>query len=161
GESREEAADKKAVELNLTKVTAYLGGYLVRLQMQAGRDLKGLVGVECRPDHCLFLPSTTERALIHLDGPADREQQLPTKLIWEKKNPNAYGNFQSMFDQQTPDGMHTTPSSMGTERWKQFTGEGTNSRYSVRLAAGPNPDSPFPPLTPGQFKLADSTLKDF
>src|SRR5262249_31163424 len=29
-ESREDAADKKAVELNLTKVTAYLGGYLVR-----------------------------------------------------------------------------------------------------------------------------------
>ncbi len=160
-EAKEEAADKKAVELNLTRATLYLGGYLVRLQMQAGRDLKGLVPVECKPDHCLFLPSTIERALIHLDGPVDREELLPGKLLWEKKNPNAYGSFQSMFDQQTPDGLHTTPSSMGTERWKQITGEGTNSKYNVRLAAGPSPESSFPALTPGQFKLVDPTLKDF
>jgi serine/threonine protein kinase len=160
-DSREEGADKRAVELNLTRVTAYLGGYLIRMQVQSGRDLKGLTPVECRPDHCLFLPATAERTLIHLDGPADKDELLQKKLTWEKKNPNAYGNFQSMFDQQTPDGMHTTPAGMGQDRWKQFTGEGTNSKYGVRLAAGPIADSPFPQLTPSQFKLMDANLKDF
>jgi hypothetical protein len=160
-ESREEAGDKRPIELNLTRVTAYLGGYLIRLQVQAGRDLKGLPPVECRPDHCLFLPAVAERTLIHLDGPADRDELLQKKLTWEKKGPNAYGTFQSVFDQQTPDGMHTTPPGMGQDRWKQFTGEGTNSKYGVRLAAGPNADSPFTELTPGQFRPTDTGIKDF
>lgn len=160
-DSREEAGDRRPVELNLTRVTAYLGGHLIHMQVQAGRDLKGLPAVECRPDHCLFLPAAAERTLIHLDGPADRDELLQKKLTWEKKGPNAYGNFQSVFDQQTPDGTHTTPAGMGQDRWKQFTGEGTNSKYGVRLAAGPGADSPFAALAPGQFKPMDVSLKDF
>jgi hypothetical protein len=146
------APTDQVVSANLTRVTTYLGGHLVRLN--AGKDIKGLVPVQCKPDECLFLPRTQEAALIHLDGPeTEVDKLLKEKLLWEAGR-NAYGKFTFMFDQQPPERMSVK--TIKTDRWKTFTKE-EMSEFDVKLAAGPDAETPLTQLTPAPFKLMDLT----
>jgi hypothetical protein len=139
------AAAGQKVLARLTHVTTYLAGSLLRIH--AGRDLKGLVPVECKPAGCLFLPSPGGSSLVHLDGTDADEMTLRDKLQWESGG-NAYGTFNTMLDQQPPG--EEVPLLMSLERWKSFTGE-VASKYGARLPAPPDEDA-LPRALPSQFK---------
>jgi serine/threonine protein kinase len=146
-------ADKQ-VNLELTRVTTYLGGHLLRLN--AGKDLKSLLTVQVKPEKCLFLSPPNGKALVHLDGPDTSKEKLREKLLW-MAGMNGYGTFASMFfDQQSMNGEASVTSMDGTE-WKSFTGE-DKSEMGVALANGPASDASYPQLTPDRFQPKKSTL---
>jgi hypothetical protein len=137
------------VVVSLTQVTTYLGGHLIRLV--AGKDLKGLVPITCKPTSCAFLPGGREpHALVHLDGPETDEKGFQEKLKWEGDE-NAYGAFANLLDQQPP-GEAMSPPGMKKEKWQNFSGD-TTSSYDARptnsLPAEPN----YTRLEPKQFEL--------
>jgi hypothetical protein len=123
--------------------------------VRAGKDLRGLVPIRCKPDQCLFVPAAPagDRVLVHLEGPESEETALRAKLAWEGGH-NAYGPFNALLDFQAPeDGKMPQPYNL--ERWKAFSNEYTTSTYSARLATPAVADTPFTRALPGQFRPAD------
>jgi serine/threonine protein kinase len=157
-ETKEEnaAASGPKVAMRLRRVTTYLGGNLIRLQV--GKDLKALVPMDCKTSYCLFVPPATGRALIHLDGPEISDDKFGEKLKWEG-DANAYGNFNPLFDQQQSDTSVMSRFTMNLDKWKTFCGETTSKFTGVKLATGPAADKdPFTQMKPSQFKPAASDL---
>ncbi len=144
-----------SVVLNLTRTTTYLGGHLLRLG--AGKDLKGLVPIDCKPVGSLFLPATSGRTLVHLDGPETEEKALGEKLKWVGEK-NAYGAFTWAFDQQPRGDEMAMGRPMTMETWKRFTREETTSQFGVKLDAVPPAEPAYARLLPSQFVLP-ATLK--
>jgi hypothetical protein len=143
------AATPLRAALKLNQVTTYLGGPLLHLSV--GKDLKGVVPVEVRPQDCLFVPAPAARQLVYLEG--SEEKALEKKLEWSGGR-NAYGRgYNSMLEQQPPGEAMMLPP-LNQEGWKKFTGE-TTSRFGVELAGAPAEGDAFAQLTPAQFKLAD------
>jgi hypothetical protein len=143
------AAAQKVV-VRLAQVTTYLGHHLI--QLQAGKDLKGLVPVVCKPTDCLFVPAPAGRSLLHVEGAEVEEKALREKLQWDGDR-NAYGAFTSLLDQQPPG--DEMPLLMSLDKWKAFTGEGAGSKFGVKPAAVPPADTPFTQVLPSQFKPAE------
>ncbi|MGL4550083.1 MAG: hypothetical protein ACRC33_02755, partial [Gemmataceae bacterium] len=125
------AAHKVAVGLD--RVTAYLGGPLLRLK--AEKDPAGLVPVEVRASASLFLPSNGAKSLIALEGPEGEEKRFENKWSWTGTK-NAYGKYPSMLSQEG--GAEMAPPAMGTERWKTMTGDdgATFNVVPTRVPAG-------------------------
>src|SRR5205807_904483 len=109
----------------LTHVTTYLAGPLV--YQRAGKDLKGLVQVQCEARDSLFLPANSEGALVRLDGPETDEKTLKDKFAWRSDH-NAYGAFKDMVAFQPGGEEMTLPISV--EKWKTLFGE-TMSKFAV------------------------------
>jgi hypothetical protein len=138
------------VVVSASRMTTYLGGHLIRLQ--AGKDLKGLVPVLCRPTDCLFVPGPSGRSLVHLEGVEVEEKTLREKLQWEGDR-NAYVTFPSLLDRQPPG--DEMPLLMSLDKWKAFTGEGAGSKFGVKPAAMPPADTTCTQMVPSQFKPAE------
>jgi hypothetical protein len=135
--------------LKLSRVTAYLGGHLVR--MRASREMKGQVPVHVKPaTDCLFV-AAGGRALVHLDGPDTSEDRMKLLLAWEGHH-NLYSRFNDMLDQQPRDAMDMRPPPYDKDKWKGFTGE--DARFTgVALADPPAPEESLVRLTPARFRV--------
>jgi serine/threonine protein kinase len=151
--AHEAVSDKGAMVARLNRVTTYLQGNLLRVR--AGKDLKGLTRIECRPADCLFLapgPPAVDRILVHLEGPEGEETALRAKLTWgEEGVQNAYGGFSCLLDQQTPE---EGKMPLFKEQWRSFSNE-SSSEFGARLALPVAADVVFTQLVPAQFKPAD------
>jgi serine/threonine protein kinase len=148
-------ADGQKGVLRLKKVTAYLGGHLVRID--ASKNPRGLIPIHAEPDRCLFAPAPTGRALLHLEGiEPDREMLKDRLLVWEGGE-NVYGPFTSLLDMPLRDdvGMGLV---MSKEKWRTFTGEAA-SHFAVKLASSPR-GVPFPEVDPASVKLPEE-IGDF
>jgi hypothetical protein len=133
------------MEAHLSHITTYLGGPLVHFH--AGKDLKGLVQLQCEAKECLFLPAVADGPFVRLDGPETDDKML-AKLIW-KGDHNAYGAFKDMVAFQPNEQEMTLPISL--EKWKTLFGE-TMSKFSVKPAGVPNPNALLSQTLPEQFK---------
>jgi hypothetical protein len=141
------------VVTTLTRVTTFLGAPLLRLQ--AGKDLKGLVAVQCNPSACLFV-AASGRPLVQIDAPETTEERLRDKLLWSAANPNKYANFTDLLRQQ-PGGEEMGPLPWGWMKWQTFAQESNSTKIEGlrSLFASPPGDGAFPQLTLGKFKPAD------
>ena len=72
--------------LAFARLTAYLGGPLIRLQ--AGKDVKSLVPLICQPADCLFVPGAG-RALCNLTPETGRGAQGPPQVVRPEPTPTA------------------------------------------------------------------------
>jgi serine/threonine protein kinase len=148
----EEPAPDAADGIQLSRVTAYLGGHLLRLH---ARDVKALMPVKFSPvSNCLFVsaaPTNFPNSLIHVDGPEVSDDRLKTLLTWEGQH-NAYTEFTQLLDQQ-PDGGAMPAMPYGSVRWKEFTGETGAAFDRVRFRDRPAADAPLSRVTPARFKL--------
>jgi hypothetical protein len=151
-------ATSATANVKLSRLTAYLGGYLVRLK--AGRELKSLVPVHCKPiADCLFVAADKKSTLIHLDGPSANEEKMRNLVQWEGGKNNNYSNFDRMLDQQPPENsMEMSDAPYGQDKWKAFTGESDGRFGSVRFAEAPPLDK-LPQATPGNFKVYDADMQ--
>ncbi len=157
GTTKDMPAPTGTLSLELKKVTSYLGGHLIRVR--AVKDLKSLAQLRCEPEACLFLPSSGDRALIHLEGPESEERGLKSKLAWNG-GPNAYGSFNTLLEQQSIGSMMKMPLPSPLEAWKNnFSGE-TNSEYNIKLINPPAADTAFTLLQPSAFRTTEK-LKDY
>ncbi len=143
--------------MTLKKATTYLGGNLIHFR--AGKDLKSLALVQCRPEDCLFLPAA-DRALVHLEGPESEERGLLEKLFWEHVGKNAYGTFTTLLEQQSVGTMMMMPLPSKLEEWKNNVSGETESDYNVKLPSPPAADTAFTQLLPSAFRT-DDKLKDY
>jgi hypothetical protein len=133
----------------LSHVTAYLGGHLLRLH---ARDVKALMPVKFNSvSNCLFVSAAPTNSLIHVDGPEVSDDRLKTLLPWEGQH-NAYTDFTQLLDQQ-PEGGVMPAMPYGSLRWKEFTGETGAAFDRVRFRDRPAADAPLSRVTPAQFKL--------
>jgi hypothetical protein len=145
------------VQATLAKVTAYLTDNLVRLQ--ASKDQRMPVPVHCDARACLFV-AAAGRALVHLDGPETREDQLHDRLTWTGEG-NAFGNLKDrMFDQVEPgDEMKMAGPTVGAERWRSLFKEDDNSHFlPVVHFAESAPEAPFARVKSPQMR--PRTLKE-
>jgi serine/threonine protein kinase len=140
--------DNHRVDLRLSRVTTYLGGHLINLT--SGKDPNNLIPVRCLPKNCLFIPSPSGKALVHLEGPEASDKALKEKLDWQSMGTNGYGNFTSAVDQQPMGAEMAQP--MNMEKWKKFTGE-KESEFELKLKKAPPIDAPFTQLKPEEFEL--------
>jgi hypothetical protein len=143
-ESGAEAAPPgQSIRATLGKVTAYLTQHLVRLQ--AGREQRGPVPVECEARECIFV-AASDKSLVHLDGPETGEDRLRERLTWTGEG-NVYGNLKDrMFDQMVPgDEMAMSGPTLGAERWKSLFKEDGNSQFlpAVQFDAAPPAEGSF------------------
>jgi hypothetical protein len=146
--SLDDAPAGQTINVKLSHLTAYLGGYLLRLK--AG-DLKSLVPVHCSGVvDCLFV-AANKKSLIHLDGPSSNEDRMKMLVQWDGKN-NAYSEHDNMLDQQAPEDPLTMDKPYGQEEWKNFTGETEAKFNTVKFAEAPGPDT-LAQARPTGFKL--------
>jgi hypothetical protein len=120
--------------VRLDRVTAYLGGQLLRLH--AGKDLGALAPLTIAPTECLF-HAANGRALVQLDGAQARDRTLREKLLWTPGS-NVYGNFTDMLTQQSQ-GAEMAPPPLTQQDWRALTGE-MEARFLAVKFAGPLPD---------------------
>jgi hypothetical protein len=144
----------QAANVKLSRLTAYLGGYLVRLK--AGRDLKSLVPVHCKPiTECLFV-AADKTSLIHLDGPSANEEKMKFLVQWEGGKNNSYSDFYTMLDQQPPESsMEMSDPPYGRDKWKAFTGESDGKFTSIKFVDAPALDK-LDQTTPASFKVREA-----
>jgi hypothetical protein len=144
----EPAPDAADAVKELSHVTAYLGGHLVRLH---ARDVKALVPVHLKPSYCLFVAAaSTTNSLIRVDGPEVSEDRLHSLLNWEGSH-NAYTDFTQMIEQAPDGGAMAMPSTR--DKWKEFTGETGAVFDRVRFRDRPAADTPPARVTPARFRL--------
>jgi serine/threonine protein kinase len=138
------------VNVSVSHTTAYLAGHFLRLK--TGKDLKGLVPVQCDASQALFVAASNQ-SFIHLDGPETSEQELLKKLPWSGKK-NVYGGYTDMVTQQ-PLGEEPPPPLMKTDRWKMFSSDKTSASVARVKFTNPPGDTAFPRLLPAMFKAMD------
>jgi hypothetical protein len=144
----------QSATVKLSRLTAYLGGYLVRLK--AGRDLKSLIPVHCKGiADCLFVAANKKTTLIHLDGPNSTEDRMKAIVLWDGGSHNAYSDFDSMLDQQPEDPAAMSDPPYGQDKWKTFTGEPDGNFGSVKFADTPAVDK-LAHTKAASFKLRDA-----
>ncbi len=141
----------QAIRATLGKVTTYLTGHLVRLQ--AGKEQRGPVPVQCVAKGCLFVAAAS-RSLVHLDGPETSEDRLKERLDWTGDG-NAYGNLKDrMFDQQPDDEMAMPGPTVGAERWKSLFKEEGNSLFlqAIQFREPPPAEASFARVVSTQMR---------
>jgi hypothetical protein len=145
-------ANGAADGIQLTHVTAYLTGNLVRFRAQ---DVRGLMPVHFTSvSDCLFVvPRSTGKALVHLDGPETDPDKMKVLLTWDGRH-NAYLNFPQMLDQQPTGDPAMVMAGMPytQDKWKDFTGERDGMFKGVSLPDLPAADAPLAKAAPGRFK---------
>jgi hypothetical protein len=123
--SREDVPAGQLGVLRLEHVTAYLvdrpGAPAHLVQLQAGKDLKGLTPLQVRAQNSLFI-TRDGGSLVHLESPVTTEEQLRSLVLWENGKHNAYSNFTLLLDQQLP-GEESPRLRYDAARWKDYTGE--------------------------------------
>lgn len=144
-----EAPSGPPVQVSLDRVTAYLGGHLVELRTsQEGRDL---VPVQVKAaTRCLFA-SAGRKSLVHFEGEMADEQKVRARFTWDGGGRNAYGNYESMVDQQPTRGEGMPLAPMGRERWTAVSHEDARWVDRVRFA-GPVEEKPLQAMLPGDFR---------
>jgi hypothetical protein len=140
--------DTYRTEVTLHKVTAYVGGSLIRLI--TGKDPRGLVPVNCKATNCLFVPAGTGKPLISLEG-ADTEQVALKRDKWNwESGQNAYGPFKHLLAQATGGEEMGGALPEGPDQWKTKPGEDA-STFGVELSRTPLPETRFSQMDPAQF----------
>ncbi len=144
-----------AVNVALTKVTTFLSGNLLRLNV--GNDLKGLIPIHVAPTECFFAAANAGKSLIHLDGPETDPQKLKIeKLLDWQAGANSYVLASSpYFDQQPPGEAMSVKMPMDADSWKTFSGE-ERSLFDGKFTIAPPPDLKFAKVTPEVIKPQDS-----
>jgi serine/threonine protein kinase len=159
--AREAAPTAGVMVARLSQVTTYLQGNLLRVL--AGKDLKGLTPLACKPSDCLFLapPPAPDRVLVLLEGPEVEEMGLRGKLTWgEDGSRNAYGSFGRLLVGQAPE-EGKMALVVNKDHWPTFANE-PQSPFNARLApASIAVDAAFTELVPGQFKPAEDPSAGF
>jgi hypothetical protein len=145
--------------LRLRKSTTYLGDHLIRLR--AAKVLRRVAKVQCEADDCLFLPASSERALVHLECPESEERSLMDKFSWSRGSKNAYGSFGTLLEQQSVGVMPKMSSPSNLDAWKNNISGESASDYNVKLTSTPAVDTPLGQLLPSAFRTADKSLKDY
>jgi serine/threonine protein kinase len=141
------------VNATINHTTAYLSGtvnvsgYFIRLK--AGKELKGLVPLQCRSTGSLFVAAAGQ-TFIHLEGPAANEDRLKEKLPWSGEQ-NVYAGYTDMLAQQPID-VDARPPVMDQDHWKKFTNDTTSKYPTMVKFTTPPGDTPFIRMTPGMFK---------
>ncbi|MFO0881325.1 MAG: serine/threonine-protein kinase [Gemmataceae bacterium] len=141
------------MRLALDRATTYLGGHLVRLS--SAKDPRGLVPLRCRAENSLFLPASTSKTLVQLEGPDSDDKGLRDKFTWKDGRQNAYGGYTSLLTQDSTDGMAAP---MGMDRWKMLPGEEA-STFNVKMERLPPTTTSFTSIEAGQFRVP-KTLSD-
>ncbi len=141
----------------LRQTTTYLQGPLLRVQ--AGKDPKGLVAIQCRPDECLFVPAAAsgDRVLVHIEGPEGEEKAVLGKITWDAGR-NAYGNFNPLLAYQAPeDGK--MPQMRDVNFWKTWSNDLQSTYGGISLAQPPASDTLFTQVLPAQFKPGEDVRR--
>ena len=90
------------VEVQLHRITTYLGGHL--LNLIADPKTQALPPVHVRPvDDCLFI-AADNKVLIRLDGVDVNGERMTDQLVWQG-NHNAYNRFMDMLEKMPSDKM--------------------------------------------------------
>jgi hypothetical protein len=138
------------VNVTIGHTTAYVSGYFVRLK--AGKELKGLVPLQCKATGSLFVAAASGQPFIHLDGLAADKDKLKEKLAWSGEQ-NVYGGYSEMLNQQPLD-EDPRPLPIMKADWATFTTD-TTSKFVGMMKFPPPSDTPFVRMTPGMFKQMD------
>jgi serine/threonine protein kinase len=147
-ENGPDAVPTHRLPVSLSRVTAYLGGHLVRLR---SADLKSLVPVIVDPAQaCLFVSADGSKALIHLEGTMATDDQVREKVVW-KGDQNRYSNFLNMLDQQ-PSTMEMRMDAVTREKWTDFASDLGSKFVSVTFAGPLWPKARAAELTPDSFR---------
>ncbi len=152
------ASDQTTDQMTLTlkKMTAYLGGNLVRL-----RTKDSLTPVHCVATDCLFVGAARE-PLIEVNE-MDLSQVLEDKdlarlLTWTGGGRIEYGNYDTMLDQTPPAAGMAMP--IGAARWETVWGQNTGDKQ-VKLfrwaVPPPTGDEPFDTAVTSQFRPLEAT----
>jgi hypothetical protein len=148
-----EAPAPPVVQMKLTRVTAYLTDYLVRLRaLTLGKEP---VSIQVSPaTNCLFA-SADGKPLVHLEGVDIGNDQMKSVLTWVGGRQNAYSKFQPMLD-QSPQADEVAMPTMDHDSWKQFTGEWDASFPTPSVKFAEPPEAPLagslPRALPSHFR---------
>jgi hypothetical protein len=123
------ATTNSVIDIELTNVTACLGGNVLNLKSAMPKPVQ-VLPVIFTPNQCLFLPSSLDGVLIHMDGPDLEADKLDKQFQW-KGGANAYGSYMTFLDINQPD-----MSLKNVIAWQTFIGEkqDTVSKYRVPLS---------------------------
>jgi hypothetical protein len=137
------------VSISLTRLTAYLGNNLIRLDVP---DLKGLipVGVD-QAASCLFVPAEG-RALLHFQGLRTPEEIVREMVSW-KGEQNLYStHFLSMFDQQAS-ALEMPLDLVSQAKWKDFAVESDSKFVPVKFFGPLWPALPAAEMVRENFRI--------
>jgi hypothetical protein len=142
-------ASKPEVAVRLNKVTAYLGGYLVRLR---AATLESLVPVHCTPSNSLLVSAGDRKALLHLEAGPKNAREAQNRLVLDRGDGNNYANFSPMLDQQS--GENETATVVTQDGWRDKENE---VRFDAVKFAGPlwtdNDQVSAARVSPGAFAM--------
>jgi serine/threonine protein kinase len=133
------------VSVSLARVTAYLGGNLIRLRTA---DLRGVIPVNCNQIRdCLFV-AADQKSFISLEGVKADPEQVHDKIHWTGES-NRYGDgFVNMIGQQPPQDVMPGKPVLITG-WPDFAGE-KDAKFGKVVFKGP--------LWPGEEKVQASEV---
>jgi hypothetical protein len=136
------APEGKEIAVQLSNVTAYLGGHLVRLH---AANLGSLVPVHFNPPakSCLLASAGERKALVHLEGGVKDDKAALGRLVWTGEA-NNYSNFGPMLDQQPPEGEMPRPM-IPQKEWKDKESESESKFEAVKFAGALWPDGDVSP----------------
>ncbi len=120
------------VSVSLTKVTAYLGGNLIRLRTDG---LRGVIPVNCNQVRdCLFV-AAEQKSFISLEGVKADQEQVHEKIHWTGES-NRYGDsFVNMIGQQ-PRGEEMPGQPVLIGGWPKFADE-KDAKFGKVMFEGP------------------------
>ncbi len=122
------APPKPEIAVRLNQVTAYLGGYLVRLR---AASLDSLVPVTCTPSKSLLVSAGDRKALLHLEAGPKNAPEAQSRVAL-KGDGNNYANFSPMLDQQSAD--NETATVVTQDGWRDKESE---TKFDAVKFSGP------------------------
>jgi hypothetical protein len=156
GKSDEPAMVLPGAQVTLSRLTAYLTDSLILLRAgknEETKNIKGLVATQItQASRCLFAAPREGKALVHLDGLDDLndEQQLKRLFSWVGDN-NVYSNFVTMLDHQ-PRGESMALARFDSKKWREVFDQQETEPHFARLKFQAPPERLTRAL-PAQFKL--------
>jgi serine/threonine protein kinase len=146
---------RTSLHLEMSQVTAYLGGNLLRLQ--AEKAVRSTIPLNADPvTNCLFVPlRSTPSPLIYLDYVEPLSEGNNKLFAWGPGH-NAYLSFGRMLDEKMQDGMPML--FYEQNKWKDLYELNTGSKFSAMKP-------PIPEMPPSQVPASDfkrpEEYKDF
>jgi hypothetical protein len=155
------AAPAGQMAVNLSKVTTYLTGNLIRLHAGKDRDPGKLTPVRCTPADCLFVAAAKDPQPLILCDDSESNPELELKdpgkvLQWDATHTKVYVNYGTMLDVMPSNPDEGMQQSIGMEKWEvnwdNNTGKSPKAFHFPGPSFPPSADGPFGGAVPLSFK---------